>query len=463
MKHIYLSIISLALLFSLSSCNEWLHVNPPGQVELDKLFEKESGFEDALNGAYIGMKDSIAYGSNLSMTTIEHLVSSWNVTSASAEEAIGLFDYGNSLVQGTFDQIFRKQYLVIAELNTILNAIDERKSVFITKGKYEQVKGECLAMRAYVHFDLLRLFGPVPGTETGELILPYATSVSKENIPYNTYAEYKILLDKDIQEAKKLLKIGEEAGVYADYKAIRMNLEAMNALDARAKLWHGDKAAAFELAKSIIETTATTLGSTVDIANGDYNLSKEHILGLHIYDMHQKFNYTFAKGTLYKGSTSTMVNSQLYGSTGTDIRETSALWSTVLGSSLETRYTIMKYKVESGTPSGGLSSDYRRIPLIRLSEMYLIAAETAPDAAAANTYWNTFRASRNLEEKPLPTDEVELKNEIMAEYRRELFAEGQAFYAYKRLNADAEKFLWLPNDAIINYVVPLPKTEVVQN
>lgn len=454
-----MSLLIVALSFS--SCNEWLKVNPEGQLPEDDMFEKESGFEAALNGVYIEMKSATTYGGNLSMTAIEYLVSSWTVKSESTAEYLGEFSYGNSDVKSLMEGIFQQQYYEIAELNEILANVDERKDVFKTEGMYEQIKGECLGLRAYIHFDILRMFGPVPGTETDELILPYVTTVSKDYNKYSNYADFKSAFETDIEEAEALLTIAEEAGNYADYTSIRMNAEATRALQARAALWYGETTKAFDLAEGIINSTSTRLGTAADFQLGDYNLINEQILGLHVYNLSLTFDKYYSGQILYKGSDDVTVNTDLFGNSGTDIRETN-LWNLFTGNSSQSvvTYSILKYDVSEDEASK-FSLDYRRIPLIRLSEMYLIAAETASSSDLANTYWNTFRASRNLSELDLPDGETR-KNEIAAEYRREFFAEGQAFYAYKRLNIDEDHFLWLPADAALNYVIPLPDSEVVQ-
>lgn len=461
MKNTIKYTFALVLMLMLSSCNEWLKVDPQGQIEQGDMFDSEAGFEDVLNGIYVEMKDAKVYGGHLSYNAIEHMVSSWTVETETTASYLGLFDYGNADVTAMIKNIFQQQYFIIAETNAILAEIDERQGVFATEGMYEQVKGECLAIRAYVHFDLLRMFGPVPGTETtSDLVLPYVKILSRDNHPYSTYAEYKAYFEADLAAAKELLTVGQQAGLYSTYRAIRMNLEAMNALDARAKLWFGDEEGAYELASSIITSTSKTLGKAANIASGDYNFISEQILGLHVYDMYSGiYTANFSSQKFFKGTTTTLVKTDLYGNTGTDIRETS-LWETHMATNGAETYSIMKYKVESGE-AGSYGVDYRRIPLLRLSEMYLIAIETAPDLETAQGYWDDFRAARNLASKALPEDETELKNEMVAEYRREFFAEGQAFYTYKRLNVDEEHFLWLPITAAINYVVPLPINEVV--
>jgi hypothetical protein len=54
----------------------------------------------------------------------------------------------------------------------------------------------------------------------------------------------------------------------------------------------------------------------------------------------------------------------------------------------------------------------------------------------------------------------ELMAELLNEYRREFWAEGQMFYAYKRLNT--KTMLWKTDREVTerDYIVPLPLSEV---
>ncbi len=461
MKKVFLNIIGLVCLLALTACDEWLKVSPVTEVTQEDLLTTEAGFTDALTGVYVEMKDPLSYGLNLTMTTVEYMVSSWDVEATSWQEAVGDFNYGHSTVAATFENIYRHQYFIIANINSILGSIDAQKEVFTTDGLFEQIKGEALALRAYVHFDLLRMYGPVPGTENGDLILPYVTELSRDANSFSTYAAYKDSLMADLVEAQHLLEVSEQYEHYKTYRKIRMNEEAVRAMQARAYLWYGDHEQAFDLASQIIATTGTRLGGGADFTATNYALTMEQILSLHAFNLKNYYSNYFGNQALKRGTEETVVKTDLYGNTGTDIRE-AQLWEQLTATSGAKAYVIKKYKIENNSPSN-FNVDFRRIPLIRLSEMYLIATEAAPDKATAQSYWDTFKGSRNLVTVTLPDDEALLKSELAKEYRKEFFAEGQAFYAYKRLNVGAADFLWLPAGVTINYVVPLPVSEIVNN
>ncbi|MDE7117223.1 MAG: RagB/SusD family nutrient uptake outer membrane protein, partial [Bacteroidaceae bacterium] len=105
-----------------------------------------------------------------------------------------------------------------------------------------------------------------------------------------------------------------------------------------------------------------------------------------------------------------------------------------------------------------------KMPLIRLSEMYLIKSEVEyrqgllqGNTDAAKATLNQLRVARNLPAlNELPAD---FDLELIREYRREFLGEGQLFFLYKRLNRT--NILYSNVDAVAEkvYTFPLPITE----
>jgi hypothetical protein len=313
---------------------------------------------------------------------------------------------------------------------------------------------------------------------------PYVTTLSKIPNPLISYVQYQSLLLQDLTDAENLLKpvdpilnyslldLGRPGSItqttfnpsdtYFAYRYLRMNYYAVKALQARANLWFGKSQAAYSAAKVVISavnpdgSTKFRLGIASDMTAANYSLTPEHIFGIYDFALSTKYATLFANGTLKKGTAATTVTSQLYGSTGTDIREVS-LWLLITQSNQAKTYICQKYNVPATAASG--FADLNRIPLIRLSEMYFIAIETTTDPAEALTLWTAFRTARNIVVTPLPADPLLVQAALLTEYRKEFIAEGQAFYAFKRLNAPKTSIIWVPAAATLNYIFPLPKTE----
>lgn len=465
------------------SCKKYLTVNPKTQMPQDVIFSTEGGFKDALTGVYIQMKNNSTYGGALTQTTIESLTSSWDVTSNSNEQRIGLFNYSDAGVQGSFESIWGQQYATIASVNAILSQIDAKKSVFTTPGLYEMIKGECLALRAYLHFDMLRLFGPVPGN-TASAMLPYVTVLSNTPNAKVSYTTFQNALYKDLNDAESIIKSVDPIIQYSvsqlknpsvnsgfnpsdtffAFRYLRMNYYAVKGLQARVYLWFNDNPKAYECAKLVIDAKNTDgtpkfrLGTIADYTAKDFVLTSEHLFGLYDFDMFNKYTSRYSSGTYKKGSSESTIKTQLYGNTGTDIRE-SSLWELITLQNGTKCYVIKKYQAAANNLVTS-TTDFKQIPMLRLSEMYLIAAEAAPYAEGVE-YLKTFRTARNIGNMVAPANPSALQTEIIKEYRKEFYAEGQGFFNYKRLNLPKASFLFAPSAATVNYVVPVPKTEAI--
>ena len=98
-----------------------------------------------------------------------------------------------------------------------------------------------------------------------------------------------------------------------------------------------------------------------------------------------------------------------------------------------------------------------QLPILRLSEMYLIAMECGT-LAEANELYREYCLSRDI---PLVTlqDEYQLRNILIEQYNKEFYGEGQAFYAYKRLAVTDILCAVDPGDTQA-YVIPLPTKEI---
>ena len=75
----------------------------------------------------------------------------------------------------------------------------------LSEKAYHLIKGEALALRAMLHFEVLRIFGPVYKYEPGKECIPYSNDTEKEVKPLlaaTTIADYIL---NDLKDALDLL------------------------------------------------------------------------------------------------------------------------------------------------------------------------------------------------------------------------------------------------------------------
>ena len=463
--------ICFLLSVGLTSCNDWLDVKPETEETLDEIFSKQQGYQDVLIGSYLNLKSEALYGEHLTFGNIEYLAQHWTYETETSGEQLSRFNYKSKYAENAFSRIFGEMYHTIAELNMMLQNIDHSGAHF-EKGIYEIIKGEALAMRAYCHFDLLRIFGPIPSNVSGKSILPYVKEAHIDYHQHLPYTEYVTLLEQDLLEAEKLLKeydpivnteqlsgLSVSATNFLKDRKRRLNYYAIKALEARFYLWLGgedNKAKACTCAKEVISAKNTygdmlyKLGSMQDITDANYSFPSEHIFSIYDFKLFSKAKMNFTGAVVYKKDKS-LIKTDFFKAGTTDIRQ--MLWNEEIADNQSRSYTITKY-IQPESEANNL------IPMIRLSEMYFIVMECGT-LDEANKLYEDFCIQRDI--KPITiTNNEQLNDMLIEEYNKEFYGEGQMFYTYKRMNVSEMKWAMdLGNED--SYVVPLPRKEVSYN
>lgn len=451
-------IISWLLAVLSIACSDWVNVSPKEEVESDKLFQTENGFKSALIGVYARMTLQENYGKNLSYGYIEELVQRYDNYDASVAptdaKRAEIYDYkNNTTAKGYVNSLWQNSFNTIANLNSLLNRLDNGgREIVLTEGLWEQMKGEALGLRAFHYFDLLRLYGPVY-TENPEMkCLPWRTELSaarEDLLPAREIAGHII---DDLKEAESLLR-GDN--LVENNRQHRMNLFAVKGLMARVYLWIDDKENAATKAQEAIDSCGLEL---VVNNSRDVSMYDETLFALGMDDMEEKVRGDWADLTSY--------SNELYIS-----RENA---ETVFEAANGLGLNDIRYRNGYGFIWGtngrmcrkylGRDVLYReKIPLIRLSEMYYILAESV-SLSESVTYINRVRNIRGISRvnNYVAGDNYDAdarREALRLEYSKDFFAEGQYFYFLKRHNY--RSFYRCPVDNMTSYyVLPTPDDEI---
>lgn len=479
MKKILYTMI-LACSTMMVSCDSWLEVKPYDKISEGELQKSEEGYQKMLNGIYIDLNSDALYGQSLSVEMIEVMGGAYAIGTDNSVwgnyKDLSNYQYGTEYWRNRLDQTWNKAYALILNCNKILENIDQNQGLF-TGGNYYAVKGEALALRAMLHFDMLRLFGPVYAKDSDKKAIPYYNKQTNSPEPILTAKEVAEKVVADLEEARILLAndpvktegtlmSGSQDGTsnFMRYRALRLNYYAVEALLARVNLYMGNKTEAFKYATDVIKTADQGIFPFVDKslvigspADPDRIFSSEVLFALtntsrskihkNFYDPARLPNYVFRMDD-------NLMSNIVYGGAATtggyqDDYRYRANW-------IATGSNRYFYKYSDMVANGSIQNTM--IPMIRLGEMFLIAAESQSDNLANGVqYINALRRNRGVANLQTLTPDL-----LKYEYIRELYGEGQLFYLYKRLNSDiitSSNANKNPKASDLIFVVPLPDSE----
>lgn len=150
-------ICGLGLMVLATSCDNFLDVHPKGEIVGKDLLSERKGFENALYGVYASMRNDKAYGAYMTYYVMDVLAQYFNCPGNSDITDLSAFKYKeNPEVTKVFSDIWSTMYQNISYANNILVNLENQSPE--TLEFYDIYKGEALGLRAYMHFDLLRLY-----------------------------------------------------------------------------------------------------------------------------------------------------------------------------------------------------------------------------------------------------------------------------------------------------------------
>jgi len=264
------------IIVSLTGCKKWLDTDPPLQVSENTVFSNEQGFKEALNGVYLQMGGKSVYGRDMTFGLMSVLGRSYDTTISPAIANLyyqgARYNFQDAEVKATFKNIWESFYISIANLNNLLENAETRQNVF-TGNNYNTIKGEALALRGFLHFDLLRMFAPSPAAAgLNAPAIPYVSKISPYASPVLTTGAF---IDSCIAD----LKIAESLLSQTDMTTSRLTYWGVKGLLARIYLYKGDLQNAQSYALSVINSNKFPMITAV---NSDWMITKEHLFSLYI-------------------------------------------------------------------------------------------------------------------------------------------------------------------------------------
>ena len=428
-------------------CDDFLTVKPKSDIKETNLFETAEGCEEAIYGVYSRLGESDTYGRMMRYYLPEMLAQSYIVSvSNNTINQIRDYQHDGAEAREEYGSAWSSMYEAIGYVN---NVITNLENVGTGSFKYyDCYLGEMLGLRAFLHFDLLRLFAPNYTSKPDARAIPYVTKWVPKVTPFSTVKEAYGHVISDLKEAERLLEASEkiETATTDDfvtkYRNLHFNLDAAHAMLARVYWMRGDLDSAGFYAEKVISTEKYHFVEKTEVQNMQASIvtAKEAIWGINQLDPLDQLITNF-----YQANSAFMPRVDYSGfySNETQNVDMRLNWFRVKKNSQEIgdlKTYFLKFFNEDHYFSP-LESTYKGtvgFNLIRISEMYLIAAEAllTTDQVKAMGYYDLVATSRNGASLAELGKAELTREDIDKERYREFFGEGYEWYNMKRENRD---------------------------
>lgn len=442
--HILALVVIGALTFT--SCDGFLDMQPTNSGNAEGAVATVADAQVAMNGVMSAMTSSSYYGRNLFMYGD---AKGGDLTIFSAGRGLdALYTFNHAATSGSYSGFWSQGYYCILQVNTLLSNIKKQEEAG-SKEDFSFVKGQALTLRALFYFDLVRLYGLPYNQDKSSYGVPNITeplTVQAQPTRATVEENYRQIL-QDLAEGATLLsaKKAKQDGYIGYYANI--------ALQARVKLYMEDYDGALQAAEEIIDSGAYTLYQPGEwVASWSRQFGTESIFELGITTEESDKGtgslgfYLMRYGQVKNAMGWFLASDYFLNRLGED--ETDVRWGIMdndeywVDNKIERKGACYKYMGGTSLPGDGKATNTAvNIKIIRLSEIYLIAAEAAlhstrSDAGAAADYLNEIR--KRAPQLAPATAATITDDMILEERSKELFAEGQRFFDMMRMNKTIE-------------------------
>jgi len=449
-------LITSMLAIGLFSCEKTLDVKPTNQVDASTSIKTPADAQIMINGIMRSMSSSDYYGRNFILYGDAKGGDMTIPSQGRGNDA--LYTFNHSASSGSYSGFWSQIYFSLLQVNNLLQNIGQLETGGATG--YGSYKGQALTLRAIMYFDLVRLYGKSYDLDKNAYGIPNITTPLKSSAQplRSTVNENYTQILSDLKAAAPLLGKTKSNGFVNYYGNL--------AMQARVYLYMKDYANALKAAEEVITSNVYTLYSNAAwVDSWKLQYGSESIFEIGVYPLEGDLGansigaYHRKKGDGGSTILGWFIASDYFlnrlKEDAADVR-----WGVMNTDEISTTANPRKgalYKYSGSillAGDGKSTSTAVNLKVIRLSEIYLIAAEAAlsTDATKAATYLNAIRKrAPTMVPATAATVTVDM---ILDERSKELYGEGQRFFDMIRLNKSITF-----NDEVIGISVPTrPKT-----
>ena len=374
-KYILMPLVALA---AFTACQDFLVEAPVMSQSNELVLSTYEGLDKAVAGAYAPLASTSWYGADFVL--INELKTSngkkWIGSNWDSGRCNDLYNLNYN--PNNTSALWGTAYYVISAVNNVLDNLEGKENPDVTAQDLNNLKAECLFLRALSHFDLVRTYAQPycynlngadgAGSHLGVPVVLKTDSAAKP--ARNTVKEVYAQVVADLLEAEKLIDPSYARAGVTDKKAV-VTLPAIQALLSRVYLYSENWQGAADYASKVIKDYNYTLWTPEDFEDAACYAEDAPAGGEVIFEVYGLKANTYDG---YHDGLSPMCGPDGYGDAGasTDLK---AIYEEgdVRGTLFQEEDGVLWTAKYIGK---GLSDpDVTNTIVIRLSEMYLNLAE----------------------------------------------------------------------------------------
>lgn len=466
-KYILIPLVAVA---AFTGCKDFLVEEPILSQSNELTLSTFDGLDKAVSGAYSPLASTGWYGADFIIHN--------ELKTSNGKKWIGsTYDSGrcNDLYNLNYDanntsDLWGYAYYVISAVNNVLANLEGKEAPGVTAQDLNNLKAECLFLRALSHFDLVRIYAQPycydlngadgKGSHLGVPVVLKTEPTAKP--PRNTVKEVYDQVIADLLEAEKIIDPAYVRAGVTDKKAV-VTLPAIQALLSRVYLYSENWQAAADYASKVIDNYGYTLWTPEDLKDAACYAVDVPAGGEVIFEVYGNKSNSYDG---YHDGLSPMCGPNGYGDAGasTDLK---ALYEAddVRGTLFQEKDGVLWTAKYIG--KGLHKPDLTNTIVIRLSEMYLNLAEAVVRGATGH---NAPKALADLAAQRGATAQNATLEGVWLERQKELAWEGHYWFDLGRTKRDMTRkdFVGDPTAKDLDWgahkwAMPIPLREIGVN
>jgi len=430
MKKISIYTLALSSLILGSCGKDFLHRVPAAtSVETAEAITNVNDLGSAVNAIYAEMRAVAVYGRDFPIVG-DLMADNTYVEVRNSGRYLPQWQYDVTVSDPVVSEVWSNCYTAILAANNVIDA-DLPNLSATDQATEAELKAQAYALRGLLYFKLVNFYAT-----------PYTQDTSKNGVPLILHFEpFLYPARNSVGEVYTQIVSDLKAGFAnapAYVNSITLSKYSIEGLLARVYLYMGDNTDAETAAVDVINSSGFNLVDPTHFLSFWQNPAvqtnqTEVMFEIDVNTLQNNGSDDFG-GMYYQGYQDIYCSSQLYNLySATDVRtQVIVPGNTKSGAPA---YIVEKF------PNYTNTSDKDNIKVIRLAEVYLIAAEAAlsTSPATAQGYLNDLIAQRDPAAGPIIATGAALLDSIVLERRKELAFEGDRLWTLQRLGWDVDR------------------------